>query len=97
YEWLREIYESETGRQRIETVEKLRPVADDLGASLAQLALAWALKNPNVSTVITGASKAEQVKENMKALDLQDKLTPEIMTRIDDTLGNRPKPPRTWR
>ena len=97
YEWLREIYESETGRQRIETVEKLRPIADDLGATLAQLALAWALKNPHVSTVITGASKAAQVKENMKALDLQDKLTAEIMERIDDTLGNRPQPPRNWR
>jgi len=97
YEWLREIYESEEGRRRIETVENLRPLAGDLGASLAQLALAWALRNPDVSTVITGASKAEQVKENMKALDLVEKLTPEVMSRIDEVLGNTPEQPRNWR
>lgn len=97
YEWLRKIYESEEGRRRIETVEKLRPIAGDLGASLAQLALAWALNNPNVSTVITGASKAEQVKENMKALDLVEKLTPEVVERIEDVLQNKPEHPRRWR
>ncbi|MFP4153349.1 MAG: potassium channel beta subunit family protein [Alkalispirochaeta sp.] len=97
YEWLRKIYESDEGRRRIETVENLRPVAEDLDASLAQLALAWALKNPNVSTVITGASKAEQVKENMKALDLVEKLTPEVMGRIEEVLGNTPEQPRNWR
>jgi voltage-dependent potassium channel beta subunit len=97
YEWLREIYESDEGRRRIDTVENLRPVAGDLGASLAQLALAWALKNPNVSTVITGASKAEQVKENMKALELVEKLTPEVMERIEEVLGNTPEQPRNWR
>lgn len=97
YEWLREIYESEEGKQRIETVEKLRPVAGDLGATLAQLALAWALKNPNVSTVITGASKADQVAENMKSLDLVKKLTPEVIDRIDGILGNKPEHPRRWR
>lgn len=97
YEWLRKIYESDEGRQRIETVENLRPIAGDLGASLAQLALAWALSNPNVSTVITGASKAEQVKENMKALDLVEKLTPEVLERIEGVLGNAPQHPRSWR
>ena len=78
-------------------MEKLRPVADDLGASLAQLALAWTLKNPNVSTVITGASKASQVEENMKALDLYPKLDDGVLARIDEILGNRPEEPRNWR
>lgn len=97
YEWLRKHYESPEGRRRIETVEKLRPVAGDLGASLAQLALAWALRNPRVSTVITGASKARQVEENMKALEVYPKLDDEVMARIDEVLGNKPEPPRNWR
>jgi aryl-alcohol dehydrogenase-like predicted oxidoreductase len=72
-------------------VKKLVPVANDLGCTLSQLALAWCLKNPNVSTVITGASRAEQVHENMKALDVVPKLTPDVMERIDSILGNNPK------
>ncbi len=97
YEWIRKKYESEEGRRKIETVEKLRPVASDVGASLAQLGLAWALKNPNVSTVITGASRVEQVTENMKAFDVVEKLSPQVMERIEEILGNRPKPPRNLR
>jgi voltage-dependent potassium channel beta subunit len=97
YEWLRKHYESEDGRRRIETVERLRPVAADLGASLAQLALAWTLKNPRVSTVITGASRTEQVQENMKAFDVVEKLTPEVMERIEGVLENRPEQPKNWR
>jgi aryl-alcohol dehydrogenase-like predicted oxidoreductase len=97
YEWLRKIYESETGRRRIETVERLRPIANDLGVTLAQLALAWTLKNPNVSTVITGASKPEQVAENMKALDLTAHLTDEVMERVEQVLQNKPESPRRWR
>lgn len=97
YEWLRKYYETDEGRERIATVEKLRPVAEDLGCTLAQLALAWTLKNPNVSTAITGASKPEQVAENMKALDVAQQLTDDVMTRIDDVMGTRPEQPRTWR
>jgi len=66
-------------------------VASDLGCTTAQLALAWCLKNPNVSTVITGASRPEQVTENMKAADVVDKLTPDVMEHIDQILGNKPK------
>jgi voltage-dependent potassium channel beta subunit len=86
YEWLKP---SITDPKRIGIVKKLVPIAADLGASMAQMALAWCLKNPNVSTVITGASRVEQVKENMKALDIVEKLTPEVMQRIDDALGNK--------
>ena len=57
---------------------------------MAQLGLAWCLKNPHVSTVMTGASRPEQVVENMKAVDVVDKLDSGIMKRIDDVLGNRP-------
>jgi voltage-dependent potassium channel beta subunit len=97
YEWLRESFESEEGQQRLEKVRQLAPVAEELGGSMSQIALAWCLKNPHVSTVITGASKPEQVHENMKALDLVPKLTPEVMQRIDSILDNKPEPESDYR
>lgn len=75
---------------RIKRANKIKPIADDLGCTMAQLALAWCLKNPNVSTVITGASKVEQVHENMKALKVVPKLTKEVMERIEAALDNKP-------
>ncbi|MCK4489288.1 MAG: aldo/keto reductase, partial [Anaerolineales bacterium] len=57
----------------------------------AQLAIAWCLLNPNVSTVITGASKASQVKDNMKAIDIVEKLTPEVVETIEEILDNKPE------
>ena len=71
-----------TDKAANEAVGKLDAVAKDLGCSLAQLAIAWCARNPHVSTVITGASRASQVEENMKAAALVPKLTPEIMSRI---------------
>jgi len=88
--WLREDFESEETKKNIEKVKLLVPVAKDLGCSLAQLALAWCLKNPHVSTVITGASKPQQVVENMKALELAEKLTPQVMITIENILQNKP-------
>ncbi len=64
-------------------VAKLEPIAAELGGSPAQLALAWVAKNPRVSSVITGASKLSQLQANLGALDLLDKLTPEVLARID--------------
>lgn len=66
---------------------QLAKVAADLNTTLAKLGLAWCLKNPHVSTVITGASKPAQVRENMKAGELVDALTPEVMARISAVLG----------
>jgi voltage-dependent potassium channel beta subunit len=91
YEWLRERLEKEETKKNLEKVRQLMPVAAELGCSLAQLALAWCLKNPNVSTVITGASKVSQVTENMKALDVASKLTPAVLDRIEQILNNKPK------
>ena len=88
YEWVKEDILTP---ERIEKVKKLQPVAADLGCSLAQLALAWCLKNPHVSTVITGASKAAQVRENVKALEFVPKLTPEVLGRIEGILENKPR------
>jgi aryl-alcohol dehydrogenase-like predicted oxidoreductase len=97
YEWIREEIESETGRQRIEKVQRLVPISEELGCSMSQLALAWCLKNPHVSTVITGASKPEQVRENMKALEIAPKLTTEVMDRIEAILDNKPEPESDYR
>ncbi len=97
YEWLRQRFESEEARRRLEKIKQLRPTADELGCSMPQLALAWCLKNPDVSTVITGASKPEQVVENMKALAVVEKLTPDVMDRIEAILDNKPEPEVDWR
>lgn len=78
-------------------VEKLKPIAEKLNCTLAQLGLAWCVKNPNVSTVITGASKASQVTENFKALEVVPKLTTEIMEEIEAVLQNKPEPERIWK
>ena len=80
YEWLAERL---TDSARVARVKKLVPIAQDLGCTLAQMALAWCLKNPRVSTVITGASRPAQVRENMQALGVVGKLGPDVMARID--------------
>ncbi len=91
YEWLRQEFESPTWQAGLEKVRRLTPIAGELGCSMAQMALAWCLKNPNVSTVITGASRAEQVRENIKALDVAGQITDEMMGRIDAILVNKPQ------
>ena len=64
-------------------VAKLQPLAESMGASLAQFSLAWCLQNPSVSSVITGASRVEQMHENMKALEFADAFTPDLLAEID--------------
>ncbi|MDE2282019.1 MAG: aldo/keto reductase [Actinomycetales bacterium] len=80
YEWLRSML---TDPARNKKVADLKVIADELGVSLTQLSLAWCAKNPNVSTVITGASSAAQVRENMTALDAIELLSGDVMERID--------------
>jgi aryl-alcohol dehydrogenase-like predicted oxidoreductase len=84
------------GKAKIEKVKKLTSIAERLGSNTASLALAWCAKNPNVSTVILGASKPQQIVDNCKALKLLDKLTPEIMEEIEGILENKPKPVATF-
>src|SRR6201982_3361524 len=86
YSWLRQQFESNEVRRRLEKVKQVAKVARDLGVPLPKLALAWCLKNPNVSTVITGASKPEQVRENMKAGEVADRLDDGVMKRIESIL-----------
>jgi voltage-dependent potassium channel beta subunit len=80
YEWLKGMLTDE-GRNK--KVADLKVIADELGVTLAQFSLAWCAKNPHVSTVITGASNAAQVRENMSALDVMPLITKEIMDRVD--------------
>jgi len=91
YGWLKKRFVDQEAQERIAKVQLLTPIADELDCSLAQLALAWCLKNPHVSTVITGASKVEQVQENMGAIDVAERLDEALMERIDQILGNKPE------
>jgi aryl-alcohol dehydrogenase-like predicted oxidoreductase len=97
YEWLRKQFESVEGQQKIEKARQLAPIAAELGCTMPQLALAWCLLNPHVSTVITGASRPEQVVENMAALDVVARITPEVEDRIETILDNRPQAETDWR
>lgn len=87
YEWL---LPRLTNAERLAKVKALQAVADGLGCTMAQMAIAWCLKNPNVSTVITGASRVSQVHENLKAQEIVEKLTPAVMESIEAVLQNKP-------
>lgn len=87
-DYLRGRIGSDSWKEEIDAVRALKPVADRLGASQSQLAVAWCLKNANVSSVITGASRPEQLEENIGALALLDRLTPEVLIEIDATTKN---------
>ncbi len=80
YEWLRNLL---TDPARNEKVRQLKGIADELGCTLAQLSIAWCTRNPHVSSVITGASRVEQVRENLTALDVAPMLTDDVLERID--------------
>lgn len=97
YEWLRPRFENQEAQLRIEKVNQLTPLADEIGCTIAQLALAWCLKNPNVSTVITGASKIDQVEENIQSIEYVDKLTDDVMDKIENILDNKPEGEKNWR
>jgi voltage-dependent potassium channel beta subunit len=89
--WLKERLDDNAWKENLEKLNELDKIAKELGATMAQLALAWCLKNPNVSTVITGASKAEQVRENLKALEIYQQMGDDAMERIDGILDNKPE------
>lgn len=90
YEWLKEHMTNDEAKKRLETVKALAGVAAELDTNLPRLALAWCLRNPHVSTVITGASRVEQLQDNMQAVEVVGRLTPEVLERIEGLLGNAP-------
>ncbi|MDP7522205.1 MAG: aldo/keto reductase, partial [Arenicellales bacterium] len=90
YEWLRDLWTNEDGQQKLEKVRQLTALAKDIGISITHLSLAWCLKNPNVSTVILGASRLVQLEDNLKSLDAIEKLTPKVMKSIETIVANKP-------
>jgi voltage-dependent potassium channel beta subunit len=90
FEWLKE---KNVQQAKIEKVRKLKAVADNLSCSLASLSIGWCIANPNVTTAILGATKKEQLTENLKALEVLPKLTPEVLQQIDEVMETKPQLP----
>ncbi len=97
YEWLKAIYESEEGKRKLEQSRKLAELASSIGMPLHHLALLWCLRNKNVSSVILGASKLEQLQDNLTVLDGQERLDDEVEQKIEDIMLNRPNDPVDWK
>ena len=87
FDWLKDRWIQDA---KLEKVKKLAVLANEMGVSLAALSIAWTIKNPNVTTAILGATKKEQLTENLKALDVLPLLSEEIMTKIEAILENKP-------
>jgi len=96
YEWLKRNYESPAGQAKVEKAKKLEKLAGDAGMSLTHLSLLWCLENPNVSTVILGASRLEQLTSNLAALDHRDKMTAGLMAEIEKIVDNKPDGPQRF-
>ncbi|RYE10585.1 MAG: aldo/keto reductase [Hyphomicrobiales bacterium] len=96
YEWLKRHLESAEGKTKIETVKKLAALANEIGLPIHHLALLWCNANPRVSTVILGASKKSQLADNLKALDSKSKLTPDVLEKVEEIVGNKPPAPQRY-
>jgi voltage-dependent potassium channel beta subunit len=90
FDWLKDRWMLD---DNIKKVQKIGALANKLGVSTATLSIAWCIQNPNVSTAILGATKKQQLQENLKSLEVVKLLTPEVLTKIDDILKNKPKLP----
>jgi aryl-alcohol dehydrogenase-like predicted oxidoreductase len=87
FEWLRDRWLQD---EKIAKLKKLNELAVELGVSLGNLSIAWTLANPNTTTAILGATRKEQLADNLKALDVLPFLTPQVLARIDEIMGNKP-------
>jgi voltage-dependent potassium channel beta subunit len=96
YEWLKKEWESDAGKAKLEKVRALAKLASDIGLPIHHLALLWCLNNPHVSTVILGASKTSQLKDNLDALKSKDKLTPDVISAIETIVQNKPAAPQRY-
>jgi len=83
--------QSDDGKAKIEKIRKLTKIAERLGGTMTHLALAWTVRDPLISNCILGATKVEQLEDNLKALDIMDKLTPDVLQEIEDILQNKPE------
>ena len=94
-EWLKAEWDSEEGERQIAKVRQLSVFADEVGLPVHHLAILWCLSNPRVSSIILGASRPAQLADNLKALQSKDKLTPEVIARIEEIMDSKPvAPPR---
>jgi aryl-alcohol dehydrogenase-like predicted oxidoreductase len=96
YEWLKEKWSTDAGRAQLEQVRQLAKLSNEIGLSITHLALLWCLANKHVSTVILGASRASQLQDNLAALSHKDKVTSDVLERIDSIVGNKPEAPRRF-
>jgi voltage-dependent potassium channel beta subunit len=96
YEWLKKKFESPAGKAKIEKVRALSALAAGAGLSVTHMALLWCLRTPHVSTVILGASREEQLRDNLAALEHKSKFTPELAARIETILDNTPPAPQRF-
>lgn len=96
YKWLKDMWTSQEGKEKLEKVRKLTQLSEELKISMPHLSLAWCLKNPHVSTVILGASRLSQLENNLKALDVVNQLSPEVMERIENIVDNQPPGPERF-
>ena len=96
YEWLKEQWTSEAGKAKLDKIRALARLAGEIGISITHLALLWCLRNPHVSTVILGASRQSQLVDNLAALAHKDRLTPDVLERIEEIMDNRPAPPQRF-
>ena len=96
YDFLKRRHQSPQGQDFVEKTRRLADLSNELGISIIHLSLAWCLKNPDVSTVILGASSVDQLKENLKAADVVEKLTSDVMERIDEIVQSKPKAWIDW-
>lgn len=96
YEWLKKSYESAEGKAKLAKVKALAKLADDAGLSITHMALLWCLSNPHVSTVILGASREDQLKGNLAALDHKSKMTPDLLAAIEKVADSTPDGPQRY-
>lgn len=96
YEWLKDKWSSAEGKAQLAQVAELAKLADEIGISITHLALIWCLVTPHVSTVILGASRLSQLQDNLAALQHKAKLTPDVIARIEEIVGNKPAAPQRF-
>ena len=96
YEWLKDQLASARGQDRLAKVAQLAELAAEVGLPIHHLALLWCLSNPNVSSVILGASRESQLTDNLAALKAKELMTPDVIEKIEDIVQNKPAPPARY-
>ena len=96
YAWLKELWTGEEGKVKLEKIRALTKLAEGNGMSITHLALAWCLRNSNVSSIILGASRLSQLEDNLMALDVADQITPDMLAAIETILDNKPPAPERF-